>query len=64
MAKVKIEDLVCHLDSEFKKSLDDTMAQFAPGVHYDRNALFKFFLGRVYHHCSPWENVPDKYVES
>ena len=64
MARVKIEDVVYHLDSEFKKALDDTMAQFAHGVRYDRNELFRFFLKRVYHHCSTWENVPGNCVES
>ncbi len=62
--KVKIEDVVYHLDSEFKKALDDTMATFAPEMSYDRNELFKFFLKRVYHHCSVWEDVPEKCVKS
>jgi hypothetical protein len=64
MAEIKIEDVVYHLDSEFKKALDDTMAKFAPNVEYGRNELFKFFLKRVYHHCSVWERVPDDCVRS
>ena len=64
MARVKIEDVVYHLDSEFKKALDDTMAKFAPTAAYNRNELFGFFLKRVYHHCSAWENVPDGCVEA
>ncbi len=63
MAKIKIEDVVYHLDHEFKKALDDTMGQFAPQVQYDRNALFKYFLKRVYHHCNVWEDVPDEHVK-
>ena len=63
MAKVKIEDVVYHLDSEFKKALDDTMAAFAPNIAYSRDELFKFFLSRVYKHCSTWENIPDKYID-
>jgi hypothetical protein len=64
MAEIKIEDVVYHLDSEFKKALDDTMAKFAPNVEYGRNELFEFFLKRVYHHCSVWERVPDDCVRS
>ncbi len=64
MARVKIEDVVYHLDSEFKKALADTMAAFAPNAAYDRNELFRFFLRRVYHHCSTWENVPDNCIDS
>ncbi len=32
MAQLKIEDVVYHLDSEFKKALDDTMSEFAPNA--------------------------------
>jgi hypothetical protein len=63
MAQVKVEDVVYHLDSEFKKALDDTMAQYAPNVAYDRNDLFRFFLKRVDAHCSVWEKVPDACVK-
>ncbi|SRR5579871_1274751 len=59
MAKIKIESVVDHLDHEFKKALDDTMARFAAGIDYNRDALFKYFLQRVYQHCSVWEDVPD-----
>jgi hypothetical protein len=64
MAKVKIEEVVDVLDSEFKKALDDTMARFAPNAVYNREELFKHFLNRVYHHCSGWETVPDSCVRS
>jgi hypothetical protein len=63
MAQLKIEDVVYHLDSEFKEALDDTMGEFAPNAQYDRNQLFRFFLRRVYHHCSVWEQVPDNCVK-
>ena len=64
MAQVKIEDVVYHLDGEFKKALADTMARFAPNAAYSRDELFKLFLKRVYNHCSVWEDVPDKSVKS
>jgi hypothetical protein len=59
MAEVKIDDVVYHLGSEFKKALDDTFQRFAPGVRVDINAAFKYFQERVYKHCSVWEQVPD-----
>ena len=64
MASVKIEDIVDHLESYFKKALDDTMREFAPRVSYDSDQLFKFFLKRVYTHCSVWEKVPDKAIKA
>jgi len=64
MAKIKIESVVDHLDTEFKKALDDTMREFAPGIDYDRGAIFRYFLQRVYHHCSVWEDLPDRDVRT
>jgi hypothetical protein len=62
MASLQVEDTIYHLDREFKKALDDTMHQLAPGVSYDRDELFRFFLKRIYHHCSIWEDIPDSCV--
>ena len=64
MPKIKVEDVVYHLDSEFKKALADTMAEFAPSARYDRDKLFRYFRQRVYHHCSVWEEVPDNCVQA
>lgn len=63
MASLKVEDAIYHLDHEFKKALDDTMRQFAPNASYSRDELFRFFLNRVYHHCSVWETIPDNCVQ-
>jgi hypothetical protein len=64
MAQVKIEDVVYHLDTEFKKALEDTFGEYAPGVSIDRSEVFRFFLRRVYQHCSVWETVPDAAVKN
>jgi hypothetical protein len=63
MSKVKIEDVVYHLDGDFKKALEDTFQEFAPDTSIDRNETFKFFLKRVRHHCRIWEEVPESSVE-
>lgn len=62
MAQIKIDDVVHHLDSEFKKALRDTFARFVPGVSY-RGDVFKYFQQRVYNHCCVWETVPDGCVK-
>jgi hypothetical protein len=63
MARVKPDDVVYALKTEFTKALNETMRQFAPGAEYDQSALFKFFKDAVYRHCSHWERVPDDCVE-
>jgi hypothetical protein len=64
MAQIKAEGVVDHLDTEFKKALEDTFSEFAPNVSIDRSQVFRFFLKRVYHHCSVWETVPDAIVKN
>lgn len=63
MAKIKVEAVVDHLDHEFKRAIEETMRHFAAQVQVDRTILYKFFLQRVYHHCSIWEDVPDTVVK-
>ena len=63
MPQINVEEVVYHLDSEFKKALDDMMGKFAQGTSYNRDELFKYFLKRVYHHCSIWEKIPDRSVK-
>lgn len=62
MAQVKIDDIVEHLDGEFKSALDDTMREYAPNVRYNKDELFRYFVRRVYQHCSAWEDVPNALV--
>ena len=63
MAEVKIEDIVYHLDREFRRALVETISQVSPDAEYDQNAAFRFFQQRVYQHCSVWESVPDDLVK-
>lgn len=63
MAKVKVEDIVDHLDREFKRALQATFKAHAPDVRVDINRAFSDFKREVYRACNSWENVPDRYVE-
>lgn len=62
MAEVKVDDVVYHLNSEFKKALADTMKRFAPNVNVNIDSAVRYFQRRVYDHCSVWEKVPDSCV--
>ena len=63
MARVKVEEIVDHLNREFTRALDETFRKHAPDANVDRNAAFRDFKRSVYRACSVWENVPDHYVE-
>lgn len=63
MAKVKIEDIIYHLDFDMKRALEDAVQEVIPKATFDRDELFSAFLRAVYLKCSTWETVPDQYVE-
>ena len=63
MARIKIENIVDHLDSEFRKALRDTVLTAVPDAFVDERDLFRVFKRAVARRCSTWEAVPDRYVE-
>jgi hypothetical protein len=63
MAKVKIEDVVDHLSTEFRRALEETLNEHFPNQNFDSKDVFRTFKRQVYRKCSVWENVPDQYVE-
>jgi len=64
MAKVKIEEIIDHLDSEMKMALEDTFTKMAPSLKIDKNTIFREFIKAVRKRCGTWETVPDHFVES
>lgn len=64
MARVKIEEIIDHLDSEMRSALADAVSSVVPNnVRIDSYQLFREFVRAVGRKCSTWENVPDRYVE-
>jgi hypothetical protein len=43
MAKVKIEDVVDHLSSEFRRALEETMKEHFPNQSFDTHNVFRTF---------------------
>ena len=63
MARVKIEEIVDHLSTEFRNALDEAVRQEAPDAEFNQHQLFQKFLRAVGRKCNTWESVPDHYVE-
>lgn len=63
MAKVKIEEVVDHLSSEFRRALEEVFRKHAPNANINSHQVFRDFRSAVYRKCSTWENIPDQYVE-
>ena len=64
MARIKIEAVVDHLESEFHKALAAAFKQPAPTIPINERALFRAFARGVDRYCSTWETVPDSAVEA
>lgn len=63
MARVKIEDIIDHLDTEIRKALEATVKEAYPEVNVDSHKIFRIFKRKVSSKCNTWERVPDQYVE-
>ncbi len=63
MARVKIEDVIDHLNSEMRRALEDALNEVGGGAKIDSYELFRAFKRAVYRKCNTWESVPDHYVE-
>lgn len=63
MARVKVEEIVDHLSTEFRKALAMTIRNEFPDASFDERALYRKFRRNVGRKCSTWERVPDHYVE-
>jgi hypothetical protein len=63
MARVKIEAIVEHLDSEFRAALHNTLRRHFPDAEYSISQVFRDFVRDVDRKCSTWERVPDHLVE-
>ncbi len=64
MARVKIEEIVDHLSSEFRRALADAVSEVVPHAKVDEYDLFRAFKRAVGRKCSAWETVPDHYIQS
>lgn len=64
MARVKIEEIVDHIDSEIKKALSIAVSKVIPNTDFDEQKLFREFLRAVGKKCNTWERVPDSFVET
>ena len=63
MARIKPEEIVDDLSSEFRRALSDAVSEVLPGVPFDEHELFRAFKRAVRRKCSTWERVRDWHVE-
>lgn len=64
MAKLNIEEIINHLDREFRKALDATLREHFSNQEYNSRTVFKTFTKEVTKKCNSWETVPNKYIRS
>lgn len=62
MAKIKIEEVIDHLDRELRRALEATLNEHFPNQSFDARSVFRTFKRQASRKCSTWENVPDQYI--
>lgn len=63
MARIKVEEVLDHLDHDLRRALEATLKEHFPNQIFDARAIFRTFKRQAYRKCNIWENVPDQYVE-
>jgi hypothetical protein len=63
MAKIKVEEVLDHLDHDLRRALEATLKEHFPNQSFDTRAVFRTFKRQTNRKCNVWENVPDQYVE-
>ena len=64
MARIKIEAIVGHLESDLRRALADAVSEVMPNTKADEYDLFRAFKRAVSRRCSSWERVPDHHIQS
>ena len=64
MARVKIEGILEHLDTELSRALEDTLRRAFPNADFNARSLYRDFVRAADRKCSTWERIPDRFVES
>jgi hypothetical protein len=63
MARIRIEDIIAHLDREMSQALEAAVRHTLPTAQFDSSQLYEAFSWAVRRLCRTWETVPDRLVE-
>ena len=63
MAKIKIEEIVRHLEHHLRYALKEAVLETLPNAEFSDTELYSKFIRMVGSKCSIWETVPDRMVE-
>lgn len=63
MAQIKVNVVIEWIGFKAKSALEEAVFNTVPGARFDREVLWKEFVGALNRKCSVWANVPDTYVK-
>jgi hypothetical protein len=64
VARIKLVDIIDHLNPQIRASLDEAVEHTLPGVEVDRRKLYLEFRRALGARLKPWENVPNSAVDA
>jgi hypothetical protein len=62
VAQIKINVVIEWVGYKVKTALEEAVLNAIPGVQFDKDLLWKEFVGAMNRKCSVWAKVPDSYV--
>jgi len=63
MARIQAEQIVEHLEVEFRSALYAAVKEIAPDREFDRFELYNAFRRAMRRKFATWETVPDSTIE-
>lgn len=63
MARIKPEEIIDDLSSEFKSALAESVREVIPNAQFDEYQLFRAFQRAVSRRCRTWERVRNSHVK-
>lgn len=64
MARIKIDEMVGHLEKEFRKALTSTLYKEFGELEFNAKDVYQTFKKELTEQCNSWENLPNKFVKN
>ncbi len=64
MAKIKVDEFVDQLESEFKKALTSTIYKEIGDIDFNIKDVYNTFRKELIEKCNTWETLPNKYIKN
>ena len=63
MARIKVNVVIEWVGYKIKSALEEAVQNTIPDARFDKEQLWKEFVGAINRKCSIWAKVPNSYIK-